>query len=132
MTRLASIAKAGFYPTPESVTDLIAQCVNTPSIPGGKLLDPCSGEGVAAETLAKAWGLDGYGIELDAQRAQAASKRLTRVLHLDYAAARIALGAFQVLFLNPPYQEGPGEGKRLEYQVLPLIYSLFWAYTVMS
>jgi hypothetical protein len=136
MTRLASTAKAGFYPTPDRVTDLVTRFVvpvrrapDAPcdplqgasaatAMPRGRLLDPCCGEGVAAQSVAQAWCLDGYGIELDAERALEASARLTRVLHLDFAVARAPHHAFQVLYLNPPYDYDAGEGKRLEYTFL--------------
>ena len=63
MTRLASTAKMGFFPTPETVTALIANLIALSSTGAtSRLLDPCCGEGAAAETLAKAWGLESYGI----------------------------------------------------------------------
>ncbi len=117
MTRLASTAKAGFFPTPERVTEWIAHCV-APLTAGGRLLDPCCGEGTAAQCLAQELDVDAYGIEIDAKRALQASKRLKRVLHLDYASARAPHHAFQVLFLNPPYDQTEGEGRRMEYVFL--------------
>jgi 16S rRNA G966 N2-methylase RsmD len=117
MTRLASTAKAGFFPTPERVTEWITRFV-TPSLHQGRLLDPCCGEGSAAQCVAQAWNLEPYGIEIDAERALEASSRLHRILHLDYAQARTPHHAFQVLFLNPPYDFAEGEGKRTEYQFL--------------
>ena len=117
MTRLASTAKAGFFPTPERVIEWITRFV-IPSANGSRLLDPCCGEGVAASTVAVAWQLESYGIEIDAERAVEASGRLHRVLHLDYAVARAPHHAFQVLYLNPPYDYAEGEGRRMEYQFL--------------
>lgn len=117
MTRLASTAKAGFYPTPERVTEWIARFIQ-PVESGGKLLDPCCGKGVAAKHLAQAWKFEAYGIEIDAERALEASGRLHRVLHLDYASARAPHHAFQILFLNPPYDYAEGEGRRMEYVFL--------------
>ncbi len=112
MTRLASTAKAGFYPTPDRVIERIARSVH-PAESGGKLLDPCCGKGVAAQHLGQAWNLGTHGIEIDAERALEASERLHRVLHLDYASARAPHHAFQVLFLNPPYDFAEGEGRRM-------------------
>ena len=117
MTRLASTAKAGFYPTPERVTEWIARCV-IPSTANGRIIDPCCGEGVAVQYLANAWNLESYGIEIDAARALEASSRLHRVLHLDYVSARTPHHAFQVLFENPPYDSAEGESRRTEYQFL--------------
>jgi Uncharacterised methyltransferase family (DUF6094)/Helicase conserved C-terminal domain len=117
MTRLASIAKAGFYPTPPRVYEWIARFV-CPGQDGARLIDPCCGEGIAAAYLAQAWHLVSYGIEIDAERARASVQRLSRVLQLDYGAARISPHAFQVLFLNPPYSPEEGESRRTEYRFL--------------
>ena len=111
MTRLASTAKAGFFPTPERVTEFVTRFV-IPSSQRGRLLDPCCGEGIAAQCVAQAWNLEAYGIEIDAERALEASSRLHRVLHLDYAGVRAPHHSFQVLYLNPPYDYAEGEGKR--------------------
>ncbi len=111
MTRLASTAKAGFFPTPERVTEWIARYV-IPSKAKGKILDPCCGEGIAVQYVANAWQLESFGIEIDAERALEASSRLHRVLHLDYACVRAPHHAFQVLFENPPYDAPEGEGRR--------------------
>ena len=54
MARLASTEKAGFYPTPARVVDMIASMVH-PGI-GAVILDPCCGEGDALAALGKAWG----------------------------------------------------------------------------
>ena len=74
MTRLASTAKAGFYPTPDRVTEMVTRFVvpstrfasqeATDDASRGRLLDPCCGEGIAAQTIARAWNLEGYGIEV--------------------------------------------------------------------
>lgn len=117
MTRLASIAKAGFYPTPERVVEWIGNHV-LPSQERGRFLDPCCGEGIAAQHLANLWNLEAYGIEIDAERARASAERLHKVLNLDYAAARIPTHAFQVLYLNPPYSPDESEAKRAEYRFL--------------
>ncbi len=117
MSRLASTAKAGFYPTPERVTEWISRCVR-PSESVGRLCDPCCGKGIAAQYLANEWHLESYGIEIDAERALEASERLHRVLHLDYASVRAPHHAFQVLFCNPPYDSSESEGRRTEYTFL--------------
>jgi len=123
MTRLASIAKAGFYPTPERVVEWIGNLVLpsnhvSSNQERGRLLDPCSGEGIAAQHLSHVWNLEAYGIEIDAERARASAERLLKVLNLDYAAARIPTHAFQVLYLNPPYSPDESEAKRAEYRFL--------------
>ena len=117
MSRLASIEKAGFYPTPPSVFERIAGHV-LPSEQGARLLDPCCGDGTPAAHLARAWNLEPYGIEIDGKRADESARILKRVLHSDYAKARAPHGSFQVLYLNPPYSYDEGKFKRLEYKFL--------------
>jgi superfamily II DNA or RNA helicase/predicted RNA methylase len=118
MSTLASKTKMGFFPTPETVTSLIATYIAPTTIPGARLLDPCCGEGVFAATLGKMLGLQTYGVELDTKRAAIAGKVLHRVLNLDYQSARMPLGSIDFLTLNPPYDYSDGEGKRLEYEFL--------------
>ncbi len=79
MARLASKAKAGFYPTPDNVTNLLTAKLNVEE--GARLLDPCSGKGITLATLGK--GAVTYGIELDHQRAQEARTRLQKVIWGD-------------------------------------------------
>ena len=62
MTRLANIEKAGYFPLPVSVTDRIISHITAPH--GGRLLDPCAGEGAA---------LVGHALGATASREQAAS-----------------------------------------------------------
>jgi 16S rRNA G966 N2-methylase RsmD len=131
MARLASVAKGGFYPIPPAITDLIIAALRAPA--GGRVLDPCAGEGVALATIATALGLEAYGIELHQGRAAVAQERLApladrpalvlkdyhlrRVLQGDYRTLHTTRGGFNCLYLNPPYHEDD-EAIRLEYQWL--------------
>jgi hypothetical protein len=56
VSRLSSIAKGGYYPTPIEHLPAIASLFE-PALHGGKLLDPCAGEGDALHHLAEAWQL---------------------------------------------------------------------------
>src|SRR5688572_12520834 len=49
VSRLASAVKGGFYPLPPVVTELILTHLVAPQ--GGRILDPCAGEGDALATL---------------------------------------------------------------------------------
>lgn len=122
MARLAAIEKGLYYPTPLRVIDLIAALVEpAPVVPGvpWRLLDVCAGAGEAAARLAELWNLEAYGVELDADRAEAANGRLKVCLHGSYHQLK-ADAAFQVLFLNPPYDNGEKDGitSRQEVQFL--------------
>ncbi|PID86885.1 MAG: hypothetical protein CSB13_02120 [Chloroflexi bacterium] len=95
MSRLANTEKAGYYPLPPSITDLIISHFITSH--DGRILDPAAGEGTALITLAEKLGLEPFGIELHEGRANAAREAvnqfmaqndedafLTRILHDSY------------------------------------------------
>ena len=115
MARLASVAKAGYYPTPERVTEWIANHLRGDG-EGGRLLDPCAGEGVAASHIAQTFRLESYGVELDYERATQASYRMDHIIADDIDMAKISREAFELLWLNPPYDVV--QGKRLEHKFL--------------
>ena len=120
MARLASQAKAGFYPTPDTVCDLLKSKITFED--GARLLDPCCGKGKTLSRLANGVPMTTYGIELDHQRAHEARSRLTKVLWGDaLTEMQISPHAFGLLYLNPPYDAGVSDGaksQRLEAQFL--------------
>src|SRR5205085_11341390 len=70
MTRLTSIEKGGYYAFPDEHLPAVASLF-APARSGGKLLDPCAGEGRALDALSRAWNLTAYANELDTERAAA-------------------------------------------------------------
>lgn len=135
MARLASVALAGYYPTPEHLLPHIASLLERPT-GVTPWLDPCCGEGTALRVLAEhVYGVSGpvhdgpahlYGIELEKGRAEAAEKAFrgwersyyyeSGVVHGDALRAETT-GACGVLYLNPPYDLDP-KYKRLEERFL--------------
>ena len=131
MARLASAAKGGYYPLPESVTPLIVSHIS--SLHGGRILDPCAGKAVALATIAKALHLEAYGVELNQVRALNATDQIqalagrqdlplcdhhpTRFIQGDYRTLVTSKGGYNLLYLNPPYDFDQDAG-RLEYQWL--------------
>jgi 16S rRNA G966 N2-methylase RsmD len=134
MSRLANTEKAGYFPLVPSVTDLILTHITAPH--GGRILDPCAGEGTALVTLADRLGLDPFGIELHEGRAQAAREAVnqllatrqeaagdtavsspTRILHGSFLSLVTSRGGYNLLYVNPPYNYDEEHG-RLEYQWL--------------
>ena len=138
MTRLANMEKAGYFPLPPAVTRLISTFVTAPH--GGRIFDPCAGEGTALVSLAEALALSPYGVELHEARAQQAREKIlalqakllmsnrsaqlptqTRLLHDSYQNVQASRDGFNLLYLNPPddqdHQEG-GRSTRLEAQFL--------------
>ncbi len=121
MARLGSQAKAGFYPTPDTVCELLKEKISFEE--GVRLLDPCCGKGKTLSRLADGVpNITTYGIELDHQRAYTARSRLTKVLWGDaLIEMQISPQSFGLLYLNPPYDTGISDGEksqRLEVQFL--------------
>jgi hypothetical protein len=130
MTRLANIENAGYFPLPGPVTDLILTYIAAPH--AGRILDPCAGEGTALVTMARALGLEPFGVELHEGRAQAAREAvhemlverdgdqkddIPRILNDSYQSLITSRDGFNFLYLNPPYDSDDEDG-RLEYQWL--------------
>ncbi len=118
MSRLRAVEQLLYYPTPEPVVAALALLLHVPARPSGfvRLLDPCIGTGRAvqllAESLTRQAGsfhprLEVYGIEPHEPRAKLAAKVLgeERVLHTSYFTATLSQGSFQLIFLNPPYDQ---------------------------
>jgi hypothetical protein len=104
MARLASLAKAGYYPTPLAEVELI--CGRLQSRKGSRInaLDPCCGEGIALQKMAGALDAESFGIELEEGRASAASDKLHNVICSDFEDAVVTPLSFSFLYLNPPYE----------------------------
>src|SRR5438445_8812039 len=105
MTRLTSIEKGGYYAFPDEHLPALASLF-APSKRGGKLLDPCAGEGRALDYLARSWNLTPYANELDDARA-ADCKTLfgsKQTVQGDLYQLKASTASFVALWVNPPYQ----------------------------
>ncbi|MBK8904468.1 MAG: N-6 DNA methylase [Anaerolineaceae bacterium] len=122
MTRLANMEKAGYFPLPPLVTHLISTFITAPH--GGRIFDPCTGEGTALVSLAETLALSPYGVELHEERARLAREKIqalqarllvanrsaqlptqTRLLHDSYQNVQASRDGFNLLYLNPPYDQ---------------------------
>lgn len=102
MARLGSQAKAGYYPTPESICGQLKQMLDIEE--GTRILDPCCGNGITLAALAEGTGAITYGLELDHERATEARTRINYLLWGDaLVEMRLSQAAFGLLYLNPPY-----------------------------
>lgn len=102
MARLGSQAKAGFYPTPDTVCRSLIRLLDIKE--NARLLDPCCGEGKTLASLAEGTSGVSYGIELDHCRATSARDRVSRAIWGDaLVEAHVSPAAFGLLYLNPPY-----------------------------
>lgn len=101
--RLAAQAKMGYYPTPETVTPIIARYLKRGKEGRIRILDPCAGTGAALKQIGDCLKAETFGIEVDLDRGNQAKEVLTTCLVTDYQNTRISNGAFSLLWLNPPY-----------------------------
>jgi len=127
MARLESNFKMGFYPTPERTLVEISRLI---CFKRGKdsinLLDPCCGDGFALSCIRPSGSIRcrTWGVELDIERADAASKVLDESVQGSIFDAHIdPADSFGLLWLNPPYDSGI-EGEREEMRFFK--HSLKW------
>jgi len=109
--RLEAQAKAGFYPTPPEVVEIIQTWMGEKKPGPRRLLDPCCGTGEPAARIAAAAGCDAYGVEINTERAQVAKNLLSKVVAGDLFSVRARPGAFSILYLNPPYDFNAEDGR---------------------
>lgn len=109
--RLEAQAKAGFYPTPSKVVDIIKTWIGEKTPGPRRLLDPCCGTGDPAAQIATAAGCDAYGVEINTDRAKGAKNLLSKVVAGNLFSVRARPGAFSILYLNPPYDFDAEDGR---------------------
>lgn len=117
--RLMNRVRMGYFPTDLDHVKLMKKAVAFPK-EKVNMIDPCCGEGLALSAFADGENAVTYGIELDEMRGEEAQERLKRVGFGSFFHSRISLGAFQCLFLNPPYLSVPSATgrRRLEKSFL--------------
>ncbi len=110
MSRLASQAKMGHFPTPHEVVEQIRELFSFSS--SSRCIDTCCGNGDALSMLTDQAPVETYGIELDKDRAREAKGKFDKVLNCDALyETRITNNSFDLLFLNPPYDWETKEGE---------------------
>ena len=109
--RLEAQAKAGFYPTPAEVVEIIQTWIGEKTPGLRRFLDPCCGTGEPASRLAAAAGCEAYGVEINTERARVAKKLLNKVIAGDLFSVRARPGVFSILYLNPPYDFDADDGR---------------------
>lgn len=120
MSRLGSIEKGGYFPFPDQHLPALAGLFK-PAGDGGRLLDPCAGEGRALKHLADAWGMTPYANEID-EGAAALCRDLfgwPQTVCGDLNTLRTTAASYPVIWCNPPYtQEMSGNEKRREFSYM--------------
>ncbi len=119
MTRLTSIEKGGYYPFDNRHIPVLT-ALFAPSGDGGKILDPCAGEGRALVALAERLNLIPYGNELDDARGLECKRQLPKghAVVGDLYQLRTTNAAYSVVWCNPPYSWDAGDDKRREFAMM--------------
>jgi len=114
--------KLGFFPLPPSEAECLKNCLV--SVAEFSALDPCVGDGVAFKHLLDETHARGYGIEVDACRAEQARTLGIDTLHANTMDVRCPAEALSLVYLNPPYdfETGQTDNQRLELVFLEHTY----------
>ena len=114
--------RLGFFPLPVPEAERLKHCLAFPS--EFCALDPCVGDGVAFSRLLEGTRARRYGIEIDANRADQATRLGIDTLHANTMDVRCPAEALSLLYLNPPYdfETGQANNQRLELVFLEHTY----------
>ncbi len=119
--RLAAQIKGGFYPAHPAAIDMALQRIEQPAHDVA-VLDPCCGKGAALKQLHDALGGSAWGVELDGGRIEDAQQLLPEASILGPASFLSNLGctwrSFSLVWLNPPFDDELGGGRREELSFL--------------
>ncbi len=122
MARLANAIKMGYFPTPETVFQLVSNWIVPPEGQDSwRLLDPCAGKGEVAQLARLVGGsCQTLGVELSPKRADAAAQVMDEVINAAWRQTRIKRKSVSLLWLNPPYDQDIDDrrNKRLEIEFL--------------
>src|SRR5271166_1859541 len=127
MSHPFSRIKLGYYPLPiEEARNISALLMSSAPYAA---IDPCAGEGTAPLEITSDTGAHLAGIELDADRAEAANRNSVATVHGSAFECRVPAETCSLLYLNPPYDNefGPHSNKRMELVFLEHCYR--WANT---
>jgi hypothetical protein len=122
MARPIARLKLGYFPLPiEEARNIRALLIAFSSYAA---IDPCAAEGTALLAITKDTGAHLAGIELDADRAAAATEMGIATVHGSAFECRVLAEACSLLYLNPPYDTefGPHSNKRMELVFLEHTY----------
>lgn len=115
--------KLGYYPLPTAEGDRIRKRLMF-SDKHCSIVDPCVGTGAALLQVTDGATTTLYGIELDADRAAAASQNGIQTTHCNALESKVNQHQFSMLYLNPPYdiEMGAFANQRMEYLFLSHCY----------
>lgn len=122
--RLAAQLKGGFYPAPPEVVRQFASKLDVTDPKNTFIMDPCAGRGEAIDTVASTTGCpleNVHAVELDVGRAADVAERLPGATVLgpaDFLTAEISSAWSSCIWLNPPFDDEIGGGRRTEASFL--------------
>lgn len=123
--RLAGQQKAGFFPIPPDVVDFMVKFLDIkPGTGTHTILDPCCGRGAAVDQFAGLLGIkqeNVFAIELDINCGEEARKLMSSAKILtpaDFMGSKMTFGCISLAWVNPPYDDEIGGGKREEARFL--------------
>src|SRR5438309_2574264 len=116
--------KLGFFPLPMEEAARLKRCLAFAS--EFSALDPCVGDGVAFTHLLHGVTAHGYGVEIDANRAEQARAVGSETLQANTMDVRCPPEAISLLYLNPPYDWESGESNNQRLELVFLGHSYRW------
>jgi hypothetical protein len=125
--RIEARLKLGFYPLPaEHGPSIRVRLKFPPANSPATALDPCAGAGAALKAITESSGAILYGVELDANRADACKRAGIQTVHGNIFDVRCRVERLSLLYLNPPYDFEIGElqkNQRMEKLFLAQTYT---------
>ena len=124
--RLVGKARMGFFPLPLSEAERIRRFLAFP--PGGpcSALDPCVGDGVPFEVIARGAEVTRYGIELDSFRAVKARERVENVIQGDALETYCPAESISLLYENCPFDHELGQDRNQRMEQIFLSRTYRW------
>jgi tRNA1(Val) A37 N6-methylase TrmN6 len=107
----AKFSNLAYFPLPEAEARRIRAHLMFPTS-AFTALDPCAGEGKALALITEGRQGQRCGIELDADRADAAKHQLDHVVYGDCFDVECRAESVGLLYLNPPYTQIAGDDER--------------------
>lgn len=116
--------KMGYYPLPESEGAKLRALLSFPQ--PASAVDPCVGQGTALRLITSDARVRLYGVELDADRAQAANSTGIETIQGNAFDALAKAESFSLLYLNPPYDSEIGSVANSRMERLFLEHTYRW------
>ena len=124
MARNVARLKMGFYPLPEGEGTKLHELLMFTG--PASVVDPCVGQGVALDLITQGEDVRRYGVELDAERALAASAKGIATIQGNTFDAVAKPQSFSLLYLNPPYDSEIGSVGNSRMERLFLEHTFRW------